>query len=634
MDRLTSRRVCRCFIVLLAAALTAGASAAQVVGVVSGVPPAQTVQGQPRDRAPARRVGTAVIRGRVVDGVTGAPVARARVRVMNGPTSSSPVLTDDEGAFEFTKLPSGPTTLMAEKATYMPGRVPEMTATTVRARMQPLVLRDGQLLENVTISLFHGGAIAGRIIDAHGDPVENAQVRAARVVRSGRPQTMGQVQSNDLGEYRLPRLQPGRYIVQVRPQPSQGFQGAFMEGGPADVPLPQPIPTYYPGALAISQAQPLTVARGETLSGVDIMLVEGTPSLVTGTVVRADGGPVAGGSVTSRFVGSEMSGGFDFGGGTGIRQGGVFQITLPPGEYVLEANAQMTMPMGPVRPSQEDQIFGTARITVGGGAVEAVTIVVGRGATASGKVVFEGTTPAPAAPGPTNPPLFNPDGPGCRQGTVTIAADWTFNVEGLGGTCAASPQPMFGRWTVKSVVFRGQNIFDQQMTFESGQHYNDIQIVVTDKRTADRPAGCRRRRTADSRVRGHSVPGGQEQMGTAVEADANLYASHGDERHDGASDAARRYGKPARCGAGRCPAAVHRHPAGRVLPGGRRRHRRRGLAGSRRARTPRAERDAGRGHRRGPDRSAAPPRQPLGRHSLAVRLYAPRMRRVSTHAPR
>ena len=198
--------------------------------------------------------------------------------------------------------------------------------------MQPLVLRDGQLLENVTISLFHGGAIAGRIVDAHGDPVENAQVRAARVVRSGRPQTMGQVQSNDLGEYRLPRLQPGRYIVQVRPQPSQGFQGAFMEGGPADVPLPQPIPTYYPGALAISQAQPLTVARGETLSGVDIMLVEGTPSLVTGTVVRADGGPVAGGSVTSRVVGSEMSGGFDFGGGTGIRQGGVFQITLPPGE--------------------------------------------------------------------------------------------------------------------------------------------------------------------------------------------------------------------------------------------------------------------------------------------------------------
>jgi len=483
MDRMTSRRVCRCFIVLLAAMLTAGASVAQVVDVVSGVPPAPTVQGQPRDRAPARRVGTAVIRGRVVDGVTGAPVPRARVRVMNGPTSSSPVLTDAEGAFEFTKLPSGPTTLVAEKATYMLGRVPEVTATTVRARMQPLVLRDGQLLENVTISLFHGGAIAGRIVDAHGDPVENAQVRAARVVRSSRPQTMGQVQSNDLGEYRLPRLQPGRYIVQVRPQPSQGFQGAFMEGGPADVPLPQPIPTYYPGALAISQAQPLTVARGETLSGVDIMLVEGTPSLVTGTVVRGDGGPVAGGSVTSRVVGSEMSGGFDFGGGTGIRQGGVFQITLPPGEYVLEANAQMTMPMGPVRPSPEDQIFGTARITVGGGAVEAVTIVVGHGATASGKVVFEGTTPAPAPPGPTNPPLFNPDGPGCRQGTVTVAADWTFKVEGLGGTCAASPQPMFGRWTVKSVVFRGQNIFDQQMTFESGQHYNDIQIVVTDKRT-------------------------------------------------------------------------------------------------------------------------------------------------------
>jgi hypothetical protein len=265
----------------------------------------------------------------------------------------------------------------------------------------------------------------------------------------------------------------------VRPQGQQGF---YQDAAPAEVPLPQPVPTYYPGALGLSQAQPLTVARGQTLSGVDIILIEGTPSLVTGTIVRADGGEVAAGSVTSRAVGTDSIGGFDFGGGTGVQQGGAFKLTLPPGEYVLEANVQSTM--GPTRPSPDDQMSGTVRITVGGAAVEAVTIVVGKGATASGRIVFEGSTPAPASPpAPTGAPLFNPDGPGCRSGLATIAADWTFKVEGLLGTCGASPQPMFGRWTVKAVTFRGQNIMDQLVTFESGQHYNDVQIVVTDKRT-------------------------------------------------------------------------------------------------------------------------------------------------------
>ena len=486
MSRLTSRRVCHqagvLFTLVAFAAVAAAAESGQEVigGVVRGVPPTPAVQGQPRDRMPVRRVGTAVIRGRVVDGVTGDPIARARVRVMSGPTSSSPVLTDAEGLFAVTGLPSGGTGLMVEKATYIPSRIPDgPNNATVRTRMQPLMLRDGQVIDNLTIALFHGGAITGRILDAHGDPVENAQVRAARVVRGNRPQTMQQVQSNDLGEYRVPRLTPGRYIVQVRPQGQQGF---YQDAAPAEVPLPQPVPTYYPGALGLSEAQPLTVARGQTLSGMDITLIEGTPSLVTGTIVRADGGAVAGGSVTSRAVGTDSIGGFDFGGGTGVQQGGAFKLTLPPGDYVLEANVQSTM--GPTRPSPDDQMSGTVRITVGGGAVEAVTIVAGKGATASGRIVFEGTTPAPASPPtPTGAPLFNPDGPGCRSGLATIAADWTFKVEGLLGTCGASPQQMFGRWTVKAVTFRGQNIMDQLLTFESGQHYNDVHVVVTDKRT-------------------------------------------------------------------------------------------------------------------------------------------------------
>jgi hypothetical protein len=214
---------------------------------------------------------------------------------------------------------------------------------------------------------------------------------------------------------------------------------------------------------------------------VDIMLVEGTPSLVTGTVVRADGGAVAGGSITSRSVGTESLGGFDFGGGTGLRQAGAFQLTLPPGEYVLEANVQGTI--GPTRPSPDEQMAGSIRVSVGGGAVEAVTIVVGRGATVSGRITFEGTTSPPATPSTGGgPPLFYYDGPGCRQGQMTTAADGAFKVEGVMGTCMLAPS-ILGRWNVKSATIRGQSIADQVLNFEAGQSYTDLQIVVTDKLT-------------------------------------------------------------------------------------------------------------------------------------------------------
>ena len=56
-----------------------------------------------------------------------------------------------------------------------------------------------------------------------------------------------------------------------------------------ETPLPQPLPTYYPNVLALAQAQPITVNRGETMAGVEVMLAEGMPTVVTGTVLRSDG---------------------------------------------------------------------------------------------------------------------------------------------------------------------------------------------------------------------------------------------------------------------------------------------------------------------------------------------------------
>lgn len=481
MDCLISRRVSRHMGLLLAAvAFVPTSGLAQTpprLPAGQGVAPRDPVTlGQPpRDRPPATpRVGTAVVKGRVVDGVTGNPIPRARVRLMNGAAMKPPVLTDGSGSFEFTGLPPGMHGLMVEKSTYLVGRYPE-AARSLRAAAQPRLVRDGEVVE-IAIPMFRGGAIAGRIFDAHGDPLDLAQVRVLRV-RGGRPTSAGQAQTNDLGEYRVPRLQPGRYVLQVRPQTSQGFQDPAL----VETPLPQPVPTYYPNVLALSQAQPITVNRGETISGMDMRLAEGLPTLVTGTVLRTDGEAVSVGSVSTRFTGPEASFGFDNAGGTGLRPGGTFRLTLAPGEYIVEA--QVPARQGPVVAGPSEVLFGSGRITVGGGTVENVTITVGRGATATGKVVFEGSSPPPPNPGNTRIPLYNPNGPGCRVGEATFAADWTFKLEGLNGTCGAQPSSMFGRWTLKALTIRGQDLMDHLVTFESGQQYTNMQLVVTDRRT-------------------------------------------------------------------------------------------------------------------------------------------------------
>jgi hypothetical protein len=439
----------------------------------------------PRDRPPTvSRPGTAVVRGRVVDAVTGKPLARSRVGLLGPPaTRKSPVLTDDAGAFEITGVSAGPSSLMVEKSSYLPGRYPELVQS-IRGRSQPFIVSEGQVIDNITVRMFHGGVIAGRVVDAYGDPLENAQIAVLRVTRSGNnPSPMNQVSTNDLGEYRVPRLDPGRYLIRVRPQTSS-MMDMRASAAANDPPLPQPFPTYYPNSPSIEHAQPIVVGRGQTVTGVDLTLSDGVPTIVTGVVIRSDGEAIANGAVQARMIGTG-TGGFDYAGGTGIGPGGVFRLTLPTGEYYLES--QISPRPGPGGQSSNEQLSGMTRVIAGGGIVEGVTIVIGKGASATGRVIFEGSSPIPPVPSQTRVPFDGRpgmDGMGCRSQTpAVVAADWTFKIEGLVGTCGAPFSGLLGRWSLKSVILNGRNVADEMVTFESGQQYTDVQIIVTDKRT-------------------------------------------------------------------------------------------------------------------------------------------------------
>ncbi len=71
-------------------------------------------------------------------------------------------------------------------------------------------------MKDLTITMTPQGVIAGKIMDKDGDPVVSAQVQTTRYTyASGRKQLQatGGAQTNDLGEYRLINLAPGRYYI-------------------------------------------------------------------------------------------------------------------------------------------------------------------------------------------------------------------------------------------------------------------------------------------------------------------------------------------------------------------------------------------------------------------------------------
>jgi hypothetical protein len=313
--------------------------------------------------------------------------------------------------------------------------------------------------------------------------VESAQVAALAVTGSGaaRGGFRSMMSTNDIGEFRIGRVPPGRYVLMVNA--TQRFQDPPMVD---TTPLPQPVPTYYPNVLSRSEAQPIPVGRGQTVSGIDIVMFEDMPTVVKGKVIAPDGQPVTttsgGGTfVNVRLDDRELQGGGGVS-GTGLRPDGSFRLLLAPGNYILEAHRTQPAPAGPSSQGRSNEEFGMTRVSVAGESMDA-SIVIGSAATASGRVIFEGETPPPAPPARPGAPLSSQDGVMCRSGQLEIAPDWSFKIDGLMGTCGAPQSRMFGRWTLKSVSFNNQELKTASVTFEPGQHYGNIQIVVTDRRS-------------------------------------------------------------------------------------------------------------------------------------------------------
>jgi len=152
--------------------------------------------------------------GTVVNAITGAPVPRALVQVYGHGLSS--MLTNSEGQFEFSGLPAGEVSVMARK----PGFFGEEQGLRRSGFVRAEIARVGPDGAPAVVKLVPESVISGRIT-SNGEPVEGAPVQAIALgIEDGRKTwtAVGNVSSDEDGEFRMANLSAGEYFVVAGPK--------------------------------------------------------------------------------------------------------------------------------------------------------------------------------------------------------------------------------------------------------------------------------------------------------------------------------------------------------------------------------------------------------------------------------
>src|SRR5262249_17309026 len=126
--------------------------------------------------------------------------------------------TDAQGRLTFTGLDGGKSRLVAERQGFLRQSYGERKYS---GGGTPIAVGDGQNVKDIQFRMNQQAVITGKVLDEDGEPMVNVQVRAHRYVYQGGKHVWGQVANattSDIGEFRLPDLQPGRYLGSAHPR--------------------------------------------------------------------------------------------------------------------------------------------------------------------------------------------------------------------------------------------------------------------------------------------------------------------------------------------------------------------------------------------------------------------------------
>src|SRR5215470_11277846 len=229
-------------------------------------------------KAPAK----ASLRGRVVKEPGGEPLKKAIIEVIaeNQEEGGNYTATSDQdGHFKVADVPPGRYKIFVERTGFL-----EVDEKRRRSEGRLISLDPGQELKDQTLHMLAAAVVTGRVLDEDGDPMANVEISVLRR-KASTVEPAGSERTNDLGEYRVGGLLPGKYYVVATPMPS--FQSLVASQKKQDP--PSYAPTYYPSALDRAQASPVELHAGEEMPA-DFSLTRRRLAHLRGKVVgfRAD----------------------------------------------------------------------------------------------------------------------------------------------------------------------------------------------------------------------------------------------------------------------------------------------------------------------------------------------------------
>jgi len=441
--------------------------------------------------------------------------------------------TDDGGAFTFRGLPAGRYELQAFKNAYL--RASYGASRPDRAGT-PVVVKDGEAVTNLPMTIARGGVITGVVRDVGGRPVPGLNVRVLKLGYNavtgertlGAPSTGSVGLTDDRGEYRAFGLPPGGYLVVVVPPDSSGrgnddirqltaaevrqaLQSArsgvsAAPATPGQPPAPTSVgsrrdptaprlnyaPIFHPGATDIGAAAPIALGVSEERTGVDVT-IQLVPTAALSVTISSPAGAlppllsvrlVPAGPQTELLAGAGLRGR-----STQPRPDGTYLFTgVAPGSYTVKAvvgavgGGRGTAPNTPTE-------WAAADVTVSGQDLD-VPLTLQPGVAINGRVIFEGSRPTAAELQSLSFGLVPPASGGQVQsgGGGRVDGDGRFTFAGVVPdtyhfvTTWNAPAAR-DKWTLEGSTANGREAFETPLRVHPNETV-DWTVTYTDKPTS------------------------------------------------------------------------------------------------------------------------------------------------------
>lgn len=467
-----------------------------------------------------------VVRGRAVYDDTGRPVRRARVMLLemssHGPERVG--MTNASGEFQIKGVPAGSYFVMVDAAGIItPLSFVDLEAADddklnveeIKKHFDEVVV-DGTNTVTVKVRARRGGAISGKVTYADGDPAINVRVSVMRkkdghithFITNLNPSAIFGIQTDDRGMYRIAGLPPGEYIVSASEsidhtgdESSQRDDYMGMSG------VSSLVVTYYEGATKRSSASAIQVEAGQEQSEINITLAERALHTLSGTVVaRRDNTPLRGAQVSINSKDETSQSSLPFASpptGVSTDEQGRFTFNeIPDGVYTLAVEPPYTDEEVEVKRDDDEQQTPTVAppppaqtatpkrkftrkvqdVTVSGGDLTEVAIMLSEGASVSGTVTVEGGRPLPAESSIMLIPVTAEHIEEAQDmASRGIQTDGTFIIDGV-STGTFYPDILVSssdQYYVKTITVNGADLTRDPLVVGDGATINDVRVVIS-----------------------------------------------------------------------------------------------------------------------------------------------------------